>query len=73
MVGHLRCDLCDVFLGDGGEVWRRESESTVSPCIIRLEVNSHFLFPLAAFAEVKAVHTDKPVGAGDDLHHQGQQ
>lgn len=73
MVRHLRRDLCDVFSGACAEVRRRESESIVCPCIIRIEVNGHFLFPLAALAEVYAVHTNKPVGAGDYLHHQGQQ
>lgn len=67
-----RAHFCDVFLRARGEVGRRESESAVRPCIIRLEVNGHFLFPLAALAKVQAIHTDKPVGAGDHLHHQGQ-
>lgn len=72
LVNIARAHLCDVFLGAGGEVGRGESESTVGPCIVRLEVNGHFLFPPAALAEVKAVHTNEPVGAGDHLHHQRQ-
>lgn len=64
--------LCDVFYGAGGEVGRGESESTVCPCIIRLQVKGHLLFPPATLTKVEAVHTDKPIGAGDHLHHQGQ-
>lgn len=64
--------LCNIFLGAGGEVGRGESESTVCPCIIRLEVKGHFLLPLVAITEVYAVHAYKPVGAGNHLHHQGQ-
>lgn len=67
-----RAHLRDVFRGASGEVGRGESESTVCSCVIRLEVNGHSLFPPVAFTEVKAVHTDEPVGAGDHLHHQGQ-
>lgn len=65
-------NLCDVFWGAGWEVGRGEGESTVCPRIIRLEVDAHFLFPLVTLTKIQAVHTHKPVRAGDHLHHQGQ-
>lgn len=72
VLGDIIDHLCDVFRWAGGEVGRGESESTVCPSIIRLEVNGHFLFPLPALTKVQAVHTDEPVRAGDHFHQQGQ-
>lgn len=71
-VNNVVSHLCDAFLGAGGEVWRGESKTTICPRVIRLEVKGHFLLPLATLTKVQAVNTDKPVGARDHLHHQGQ-
>lgn len=67
----LATDLSHRVLRNGCEVGGGEGEATVCPGVVGVEVQGGLLLPAASLAQVQAVHTHKPVGAGDDAHGEG--
>ena len=65
-------DLHDLVLGDGLIVGWGEGEAAVGSCVVGEELQWNVLLPLAALAEVQAVHAHEPIRAGDDAYHEGQ-